>query len=454
MPTGKLFGTDGIRGLSGSFPVNEPGSRKVGVAVADALGKNPSPLRVVVGRDTRQHGDLLQKEICGGLAARGAQTFSVGICPTPALAAFLLDSGADAGIMVSASHNPPGYNGFKIFNSQGFKIPESVEGEIEKNFEKLKGSDFGNADLKTARKDNAGGFKAYTSLLESSASGKRDFSGIKTVIDCANGAMFEIAPKVFEKTGAETKTVGCLPDGKNINTGCGSTETVLLEQTARRHGAAFGAAFDGDGDRVVFCDEKGNKVDGDLIIALFAREMLESGTLKKPRVVTTIMSNRGLDIFLENIGIEMVRAEVGDRHVADMMRKDAINFGGEKSGHFIFSDHSTSGDGLLAALLAGDIIKKKNKPFSQILPEIEMFPQILKNVRVSERKPFDRMFGLADARAKLEKQLGKGGRIHIRYSGTEPLARILVEGENGTGVSEATEEIAGIIERNLGTAEL
>ncbi len=377
-----------------------------------------------------------------------------GVCPTPALAVLVVESGADAGIMVSASHNPPEYNGFKIFNPKGFKIPESAEREIEKNFERLEGGRFAPADLKAAPGKIPNGKGAYVSLLGSCATGGRDFSGMKIALDCANGAMCEIAPEVFEKTGAEMALIGCEPDGENINKGCGSLETAPLGETVRRSGAAFGAALDGDGDRVAFCDEKGNEIDGDLIIALFAREMSERRTLKKPRVATTVMSNKGLEIFLESIGIEMPRADVGDRHVADLMKKEGINFGGEKSGHLIFSDFSTSGDGLLAALLVADIVKRKNMPISQIVPKVELFPQILKNVRVSEKEPPEEMPGLPQARTELEKRLGAGGRIHIRYSGTEPLARILVEGKSADAVSAAAREIAGIVERRVGAARM
>lgn len=454
MEAKKLFGTDGIRGLSGSFPINGSGSRKIGAAIAKTLGKNSRSIRsAAVGRDTRKGGDLLLEELRRGLSLCGVKTFSTGVCPTPALVAFSLENGADAGIMISASHNPPEYNGFKIFNSEGFKIPHGTEKEIEKKFAELKEFPPSPADLKANGGENFDRFGAYISLLENSAPGKRDFRGIKIALDCANGAMCEIAPKVFEKTGAEMAVIGCEPDGENINKGCGSLETSPLGQTVKRHGAAFGAALDGDGDRVAFCDEKGKEVDGDLIIALFAQEMSESGRLRNPYIATTVMSNKGLEIFLKSIGIGTFRTDVGDRHVADLIKKEAINFGGEKSGHLIFPDHSTNGDGLLSALLVADIVKIKNKPLSQIVPKIKLFPQILKNVRVFEREPLNSVPGLSDARIKLEKLLGNGGRVHIRYSGTEPLARILVEGEDGRKVVAAADEIAGIIERELGVAK-
>lgn len=452
MPMEKLFGTDGIRGLSGLFPIDEPGSRKIGAAVGETFRRKTRSPRVVIGRDTRKHGLLFQEEFCKGLASRGATISSVGVCPTPAVVAILLESGGDAGVVVSASHNPPEYNGFKIFNSEGLKIPDNIESEITKNFENLKGDISVPTDPETAREENTDKFRTYESLLEASKSGRRDLSGVKIALDCANGAMYRIAPKVFEKTGAEVTAVGCEPNGTNINKGCGSLETALLGQTVKKCGAALGVALDGDGDRVSFCDEKGNEVDGDLIIALFALEMLKDGKLAKPRIAATVMSNKGLERFLESIGIEMVRAEVGDRQVTDIMRKETINFGGEKSGHLIFSDYSTSGDGLLSALLAADMIKKKDKPLSQILPKIEMFPQILRNVRIAEREPPDSIPGLSEAREQFERHLGKGGRIHIRYSGTEPLVRVLVEGENAHMVEETADRIAGIIERRLGGA--
>ncbi len=449
MPPEKLFGTDGIRGISGEFPVNESGSRAIGFAVTKVLKKQANVPRIAVGRDTRKRGDLLQRKICTGIASCGGKIIRADICPTPAIVALVLESRADAGVMISASHNPPEYNGFKIFNSKGLKIGLSEESEIQKKFEKLK-YDTPTDGLKTIPEEKPDWEKTYSSSLDTSAREGRDFSGMTICLDCANGAMFKIAPKVFEKTGAKMFLTGTEPDGKNINKDCGSLETSLLGKMVRESGAAFGAALDGDGDRVAFCDENGNEVDGDIIIALFAREMLENGALKKPLVATTVMSNKGLEIFLQKTGIEIVRTDVGDRNVSDIMRKELINFGGEKSGHLIFSDYSTNGDGLLAALLIADIVKKKNKPFSQILPQFELFPHILANLRVAQREPFDQMPGLTEEIPKLEQYLGNGGRIHMRYSGTEPLARILVEGKNHRAVREAADKIVDIVERRVG----
>ncbi|MGI9559070.1 MAG: phosphoglucosamine mutase [Thermodesulfobacteriota bacterium] len=445
----KLFGTDGIRGRSGSFPIDGEGARKIGAAIARSLTKlSPSAPSVVIGRDTRKCGGELQENLCLGLSSLGVGAVCAGVCPTPAVVSLLLAGGADAGIMISASHNPPQYNGFKVFNSEGMKIPESLEDEIQGGFEKMKNSPPPSGGA--APPENSAWREIYSSGLNASVPGGRDLSGVKVSLDCANGATSEIAPEVFDKTGAKITSIGREPDGNNINSGCGSLDTERLGEEVRRSGAAFGAALDGDGDRIAFCDERGNEVDGDLIIALFAREMLESGKLKKPRVVTTVMSNKGLELFLEDIGIEVVRTDVGDRNVAEMMKKEAVNFGGEKSGHLIFSDHSTNGDGLLSALLAADILKKKNTPLSGALPEFELFPQVLKNVRVARREPFASMDGLSSAVARREKQLGKSGRIHIRYSGTEPLARVLVEGENAPSVMETADEISEIIDKNAG----
>ncbi len=448
MPAG-LFGTDGIRGISGLFPVDKRGAGKIGSAIARVFLKKGGESRVVIGRDTRKRGKTLQENLCGGLMSGGAKTVCAGICPTPAIVSLLLEQKADAGIMISASHNPPEYNGFKIFNSKGFKIDRNVETEIENVFEELKDAPaLESSERKVA--ENSAWRQIYSCSLESSVCGKRNLSGIKIALDCGNGAMFEIAPEVFEKTGAQLSHTGREPDGENINKGCGSLETGRLAEDVKKNGAFLGAALDGDGDRVTFCDENGNEVDGDRIIALFAREMLENGTLKKPCVVTTVMSNKGLELFFEKNGIHMLRTDVGDRNVAEAMKRENINLGGEKSGHLIFSDHSTNGDGLLAALFVADIVKRKNKPLSQILPEFEMFPQILKNVRVSRRKEFELISGLPETVAKLEKQLGKGGRIHLRYSGTEPLARILVEGASQNSVEKTVDEISAVIESSVG----
>ena len=431
--------------MSGAFPVSAEGARKVGFAIAEILKRNkPAPL-VAVGRDTRKCGAGLQDEICRGLTGAGARVVCAGICPTPAVVSLIIESGADAGIMVSASHNPPEYNGFKVFNSDGLKIPQEAEAEIESEFEKP-------GDLPPPRNGEENGLwkTVYGDALGGSAPEGRDFSGIKIALDCANGAMSEIAPEIFEKTGAALYTIGCEPDGDNINSGCGSLQPAALGREVRRRGAAFGAALDGDGDRVSFCCENGREVDGDKIIALFAAAMVENKTLKQPSVAATVMSNKGLEIFLENMGLKMVRTAVGDRNVADAMKKEGLNFGGEKSGHLIFSDYSTGGDGLLAALLMADMVKEKNKPLSLILPEFDLFPQVLKNVRVRERKSFDSMPGLRGLVAAREKKLGRAGRIHIRYSGTEPLARVLVEGEDESAVNSAAEEIAETIKRAEG----
>ena len=422
--------------------MNAEGARRVGFAVAKILKKSkPAPL-VAVGRDTRKCGAGLQNEICRGLAGAGARVICAGICPTPAVVSVVIESGADAGVMVSASHNPPEYNGFKVFNSGGLKIPQNMENEIGEVFERPRD----HPPPPPGEHEENGSWKtAYADALGRSASGGRDLSGVRVALDCANGAMSEIAPEIFEKTGASICAIGCEPDGNNINSGCGSLQTAALGLEVRRSGAAFGAALDGDGDRVSFCCENGREVDGDRIIALFALAMAENKTLKKHSIAATVMSNRGLEIFLENLGIKMKRTAVGDRNVADAMKNEGLKFGGEKSGHLIFSDYSTGGDGLLAALLVADMVKKKNKPLSLILPEFDLFPQVLKNVRVSERKPFDSMPGLRSLVSEWEKKLGAEGRIHIRYSGTEPLARVLVEGGDGDTVGNAAEEIAEII---------
>ena len=428
-----MFGTDGIRGLSGVFPVSDEGATRVGAAVARVLKKNtPSPL-VAVGRDTRKCGAKLQDEVCAGLAGAGARVVCADVCPTPAIVSLIRETGADGAIMVSASHNPPEYNGFKIFNSEGLKIPKSVETEITDAFEAA------------PERGRPAVVAADWKIPYGASLGGIDLSGVKAALDCANGAMFEIAPAVFEKTGAILSLIGCDPDNGEINTGCGSLQTDSLGEEVRRSGAALGAALDGDGDRVAFCCESGADVDGDRVIALFARELLENNTLKKPLVVATVMSNKGLEIFLEQIGIGLVRTDVGDRNVANEMRKQGINFGGEKSGHLIFSNYSNGGDGLLASLLATEVVKKKEMPLSEIVPQFDLFPQVLKNVQISSQKPFDSIPGLSKLVSAHNKILGKAGRIHLRYSGTEPLARVLVEGENGDVVHTVAEEIAEVL---------
>jgi phosphoglucosamine mutase len=358
---------------------------------------------------------------------------------------------ADAGVVISASHNPFEDNGIKLFDKFGFKLQDEKELEIEELIStdridnlRVRGTEIG----KSFRVDDAPG--RYVVFVKNTFPKDLTLDGIKMVLDCANGASYRVSPLVFQELGAELTTVGISPDGRNINTNCGSLNPELLKQRVLETGADIGIALDGDADRVVFCDETGNVVDGDKIIAVLADEMISTSSLSKNTVVATIMSNMALEIFLKNRGCHLVRTQVGDRYVVEEMRRIGCDFGGEKSGHLIFLNHGTTGDGTLAALQILSIMKSKGKNLSELTKIIDLFPQLLINVRVKEKRPFSEIPMVTKLISSKEKEFNGKIRINLRYSGTEPLARIMVEGEDDIIVKEIAEEVANEIDRHIG----
>ncbi|MCH7950734.1 MAG: phosphoglucosamine mutase [Candidatus Dadabacteria bacterium] len=389
--------------------------------------------------------------ITSGIASMGADVLLVGPLPTPAIAFITTSMRADAGIVISASHNPYEDNGIKIFDSFGFKLPDEKEMEIEdliyNGEEKLIRSSPDEIG-KAFRIDDAPG--RYVVFAKNSFPADLTLEGIKLVLDCANGAAYKVAPLIFQELGAQLLTIGVNPNGKNINTDCGSLNPELLREKVLESGADLGIALDGDADRVIFCDEKGNIIDGDKIIAICAQEMIEKGKLKGNAIITTLMSNMALERFIRDQGAEFIRTQVGDRYVVEEMRARNSNLGGEKSGHIIFLDHTTTGDGTLAALQVLGIMKAKEKSLSELATIIDLYPQVLLNVRVEEKKDLNKIPELSKQIKKNEDRLNGKGRINIRFSGTEPISRVMVEGEDESLINEIAQELAQTIEKELG----
>ncbi len=450
----RLFGTDGIRGLANHEPMTPEISLKLGKALSYILKQNRDPSykpTIVIGKDTRLSGYIFEQALSSGIASMGADVLLVGPLPTPAIAFITVSMRADAGIVISASHNPYEDNGIKIFDRNGFKLPDEKEMEIEELIwngdEKL---------LKSAPEEIGKAFRIddapgrYVVFAKNSFPNNMTLEGIKLVLDCANGAAYKVAPIIFRELGAEVITIGVNPNGKNINTNCGSLNPELLKEKVLETYADLGIALDGDADRVIFCDEKGEIVDGDKIIAICAREMIEKGSLKGGTVVTTLMSNMALERYIKDQGLEFIRTQVGDRYVVEDMRARGANLGGEQSGHIIFLDHTTTGDGTLAALQILGIMKQKQKTLSELADIIELYPQVLLNVRVKNKKDMKDIPELEKQMRQNEKKLNGKGRINIRYSGTEPISRVMVEGENDALINEIANELAETIQKDIG----
>ena len=449
-PERKIFGTDGIRGVTNTYPMTPEISLALGKALTKYLSeKTGGHVKILVGKDTRLSGYVFEQAIASGITSMGADVLLVGPLPTPAIAFLTSNMRATAGVVISASHNPYTDNGIKIFDSTGFKLPDETEIEIENMV--LGGERIMPPPLtgKAKRIEDAVG--RYIVFLKNTFPKDLTLDGLKVVVDCANGAAYKVAPIIFQELGAQVTTIGTEPDGTNINVNCGSLKPEILSEEVVRSGSDIGIALDGDADRVVFCDEKGNEVDGDHVLAICSSEMMETGTLSTDTVVATQMSNMALENYLNKKGLKLERTRVGDRYVVEAMRKLGANLGGEKSGHLLFLDHSTTGDGLLASLQILSIMKKKGKPLSELAGIIDMFPQILNSLEIKEKKPFEDIPGLVEIVRESEDILGDKGRINLRYSGTELLARVMVEGENETLINRIASRVSSVISENIGT---
>jgi phosphoglucosamine mutase len=472
----KLFGTDGIRGMANEWPMTGEVAMAVGRAVAHVLQQSPlsdkvinaksslpiglKPLesskqirraRIVVGKDTRISGYMIENAIASGICSMGADVVLIGPLPTPGVAFVTQSMRADAGIMISASHNAFHDNGIKIFSADGYKLPDELEREIEQlvttqQIEKIRPT--GDLVGKAFRIDDVHG--RYLVFLKALFPRDMDLLGIRVALDCANGAAYKVAPLVFEELGAEVIKRGVSPNGLNINDKCGALHPEEIAGATVEYRADIGISLDGDGDRCILSDENGEIVDGDQIIGLCALQMASEGNLLKNTVVTTPMSNIGLELTLKERGISMVRAQVGDRYVVDTMRKNGFNLGGEQSGHVVFLDQSTTGDGIVAALKVLEAMRRTGKPLSELKKQIKLFPQVRNDVRVSRKEPLDQHESIQKAIRAAEESLKNKGRVFVRYSGTEPLARVMVEGENLDTITKLSQDIATNIQRILG----
>lgn len=447
----RLFGTDGIRGEANVFPMLPEIALQVGRAIGYLFkNKHTGSSKVIIGKDTRLSGYIFESALVAGLCSMGVYSWLVGPLPTPAIAFLTKDMRADAGIMISASHNPYYDNGIKIFDKDGFKLSDQLEQEIEKL---VFDEEFKN--LRVLKKELGKVFRIKDALgryavhLKSVVPSNINFEGLKIVIDCAHGAAYQIGPKVLEELGAEVISIGCDPDGTNINDKCGALYPEVLKSEVIKHQAHLGIALDGDADRIIVVDEKGQIIDGDDLLGLFAKEFKEKNLLPNNIVVATVMSNVGLELFLEKLGLKLIRTPVGDRYVVMKMKELNALLGGESSGHIIFLDKSTTGDGLLTGLRLISIIKEKQRPLSEFAKCFEKVPQVIKNVKVNKKLPLEAIEGLEEIIKEAQKKLGKTGRILVRPSGTEPKYRIMVEGENIDLIEEISENIKNFIQQKL-----
>lgn len=447
----KLFGTDGIRGVANIDPMTPEMALRVGKGIASIVKNGNRHNRILIGKDTRLSGYMLENALTAGICSMGVNIFLVGPLPTPAIAFLTVSMRADAGVVISASHNPFQDNGIKIFNWDGFKLPDEIENQIE---ELIFSSSFSVFSPKVGEigkayriADAAG---RYVMFLKYTFPKYLTLEGLRIVLDCANGAAYKVGPAVFEELGAKVIPLGIYPNGENINLNCGSLYPELISEAVKKNKAHIGIALDGDGDRVIFVDEKGKEVDGDQILAICAKEMIKNNTLNKNTLVATIMSNMGLEKAVTSFGGRIIKTQVGDRYVVDELRRGGYNLGGEKSGHLVFLDYNTTCDGILTALQVLGIMIHNEKTLSELSQVMQVFPQILLNVDVSEKKDIFQIPAIANQISKFENKLKGRGRVVVRPSGTEPKIRVMVEGEDEEEIKITAEELAEVIKQNLG----
>jgi len=447
----KLFGTDGVRGVANLEPMTSETAMQLGRAAAHLFMRRAGRHRIVIGKDTRVSGYMLESALTSGICSMGVDVLLVGPMPTPAIAFLTRSLRADAGVMISASHNPYQDNGIKFFSNDGLKLPDEMEARIEQLIVSNEISHLrptADAIGKAFRIDDAEG--RYIEFVKRSLPKDLDFQGITLVVDCAHGAAYKVAPAILRELGATVKVIGNSPDGLNINAGCGAVHPELVQKAVLEHGAHVGIALDGDADRAMFVCEKGNVIDGDHIMAALGIDLHRQGRLAKQTVVGTVMSNFGLELALSQAGITLARTAVGDRYLLERMLGDGFNFGGEQSGHFIFLDHNTTGDGLVSALQVLSLMKRTQKPLSELARAMTAVPQVLVNVKVSHKPTLDTVPDLEEAIRAGERRLNGSGRVLVRYSGTESLLRIMVEGERDALIQEVADQLAQVVRTHLG----
>jgi phosphoglucosamine mutase len=449
---GRLFGTDGIRGAANEYPLTAEIIVNIGRAVASIFSDVDHRAKIIIGKDTRESGSMIEDALASGICSTGGDACLAGVLPTPAVAHLTSSTDASAGIVISASHNPFYDNGIKIFDSGGRKLADQKEDEIEHRVlsEKTR-----HANGKSVRgvgsveilKDAP---ERYLSFLKDSLHAKTFFNGMKIVLDCSNGATYTVAPRLFNDLGAQVEAISVNPDGKNINANCGSEHPEDLIDTVIAKKADIGLAFDGDGDRLVAVDEKGLVITGDRILAICARTLKRKGLLRNNLVVSTVMSNLGLRLALKDLGIEHLMTQVGDRYVLQQMNASGAVIGGEDSGHVIFLDQHTTGDGMLSAIRLIQTMRDENKPLSELSEVMTVFPQVLLNIEVKRKPEIESVVPLMDAIRLVEKILGEKGRVLVRYSGTQPLCRVMVEGPDKDETRQYCQQIADVVRASIG----
>jgi phosphoglucosamine mutase len=447
----KLFGTDGVRGIANIDPMTAEMALQIGRATAYICKEKAHRHRIIIGKDTRLSGYMIESALVSGICSMGVDVLVVGPMPTPGIAFLTRSMRADAGMVISASHNPFQDNGIKIFSRDGFKLPDQQEENIEKLIlnETIKDLRPTAAEVgKAFRIDDAIG--RYIVFLKNTFPAELDLEGLRLVVDCGNGAAYKIAPAVFEELGASITAIGISPNGKNINAECGSLYPERLKEEVLKAGANLGIAFDGDADRVIFVDETGAEINGDQIMAICALDLLGRKKLAENTVVATVMSNMGLEKALEPQGVKVLRTQVGDRYVVEEMRRRGYNFGGEQSGHLIFMDHNTTGDGILSALQLLSVLVRTGKPLSELSKVMTTYPQLLKNIPVRHKPPLEQVPVLHQRIQEIELEIRGRGRLLVRYSGTENKLRVMMEGESVELISGHVDDLAELVQQHLG----
>jgi len=446
MSTRSLFGTDGMRGVANFEPMTGATVMRLGMAIAARLRQPGRHTRIAIGKDTRLSGYMFESALAAGIVAMGADVWLTGPLPTPGIAFITSSMRCDAGVVISASHNPFEDNGIKVFARDGYKLPDHVEAEIEALMQSpdLDAQRAAPADIGYNRKlEDARG--RYVVYCKATFPSELTLDGLRVVVDAAHGAGYRVGPAVFEELGAKVIAIHTKPDGKNINAKAGALHPQAMAETVKLHDAHIGVALDGDADRCVLVDEKGNIIDGDAVMALCGTRMIREGKLASNTLVATVMSNLGLERAMRQVGGRVVRTQVGDRYVVEEMRKNGFNFGGEQSGHLVFLDHATTGDGIVAALRVLAVMVKEGKPLSELAKVMERTPQVLVNLAVEKKVPLDQLPDVQKLIKDVETQLGDDGRVLVRYSGTESKARVMIEGMDEVRIQGWADEIAGAL---------